>query len=381
LRRYYLYAFLNGLQFTWTTWLAFVLAHGGNPGWAEGAYHMAILISEIPTGIVADLMGRRASMIVGLILSAIGPLGYFFIHDTLTACLVLGFSGFAGTFLSGADMALTYETALEAGGTEFARKTMARCMALNMAAQAIGPAIAGFLYQWQPISPFLGKTLVTLITLAVVLGMKENRGDHAVAGRNTVWQQTVAAVQVLRTNRIAFTFILFGWVYNLATAMSGQYGQAFFPHTGLAMGAVGLIYAGGQVLSTGGSTLSERLSAGAASRWLRFGPAAIAVAFLGMGLVGRGAIPLTGLVAGALFMLSSGTDGVVYPIWQARFNEVIPSAQRATIWSISSAGFSLLMTASFPAASYLPTIPLIYVVTGSVSVALAVIWMALRRPY
>jgi hypothetical protein len=147
------------------------------------------------------------------------------------------------------------------------------------------------------------------------------------------------------------------------------------------MGAVGLIFAASQLASTGGSALSERLSGPTASRMLRFAPFGIGLAVLTMGLTARAGLPATGLVAALCFVLTQSTDGVIYPIWQARFNEAIPSAQRATILSISSAGFSLFMAGAFPAASYLPTIPLIYVVTGAVALVLALIWMVLRRSY
>lgn len=388
MRRYYLYFFLNGLQFTWTTWLAYVVAHGGNPGYAEGAYHLAILLGEVPTGAVADLMGRRKSMIVGLVLSAIGPLGYFFIHDTLTACLVLAFSGLAGTFLSGADTALFYETAAEQGGADFARQAMARATAITMAASALAPAMAGFLYQWNDLAPFLGKSLVSLVTLAVVLGLKERMAVQPLVERNrtSVWRQTWSAIQVLRHDRTALALIAFGWVYNMGGAMTNQYAQAYFPFLGLAMGLVGLTFAAGQVLSTGASALAERMRPAVAARWLRFAPTAVGALFLGMGVAGRwagGALVAPGLVsAGAVaavacFVLAQGGDGVIYPLYQARFNEQIPSAHRATLLSLQSAGFSLLMTVSFPAASYL-AMPSIYLVNGAVAVLLGVLWM-LRR--
>jgi hypothetical protein len=385
MRRYYVYSFLSGLQFTWTTWLAFVVARGGNPGWAEAAYHMAILLGEVPTGVVADLMGRRTSMLVGLALGALGPLGYFFITDTLTACLVLAFSGLAGTFVSGADSALIYEKAAALGGAEYARKVMSRNMALMMAASALSPAIAGFLYQFNEYAPFLGKSVVTLLTLAVVWGMQEQRpAPDALAGavgRVSPFRQAALAFRVLRSNPVAWILIVFGWVYNTGAAMTGQFAQAYFPFMGLTMGAAGIAFSVAQVASTGGAALGERLTGSAANRMLRYGPLFMALCYLAMGVAGGfgGGLAAALVGAGAL-VLAQGTDGVLYPSYQARFNEAIPDAQRATILSMQSMGFSLLMSVSFPAASYLP-IPAIYLVTGVVSVVLAVIWMVRRWAY
>ncbi len=111
LQRYYVYTVLSSLTFTWTTWFVFVASRGGNPGWAESAFHLAILLGEVPTGVVADLLGRRRSMLIGLVLSAASLFGYAWISDTLTACLLLGLTGLSLTFISGADTAMLDETA------------------------------------------------------------------------------------------------------------------------------------------------------------------------------------------------------------------------------------------------------------------------------
>ncbi len=134
LHRYYVYTVLSSLAFTWTTWFVFVDSRGGNPGWAESAFHLAILLGEVPTGVVADLLGRRRSMLIGLVLGAASFFGYGLIRDTLTACLMLGITGLSLTFISGADAALLYETAAALGGEDFARRATARASALQMMA-------------------------------------------------------------------------------------------------------------------------------------------------------------------------------------------------------------------------------------------------------
>jgi len=378
MRRLYAYSFLNGLQFTYTTWLAFVILRGGNPGWAEAFYHLGILVSEIPTGAVADLFGRRTSMLVGLLVSAAVSAGYFFIHGTAAACALMFISGLASTFMSGADTALLYETAAAEGGAEYAQKAMARANALMIGALALAPALAGFMYQWNPVIPSVAKGITSLITFAVVWGVKDRKPDHK-EGRPGIITQTVAAVRVVRGNRLALTLILFGWVYNTAISMAGQFAQAYLPYMGMAMGGAGIVFALSQGMGTVGSNLAERLSRVTAGRVLRFGPLLVATCFVLMGFAG--AMGAAAALVGAGCMILAGVaDGVIYPIHSYRLNEAIPSEQRATILSMHSAGFSMFMTITFPAASYLP-IPAIYLTTGLVAVVAAVIWMARRWSY
>ena len=89
---------------------------------AGTALELAYFVMEIPTGIVADLYGRRLSTIVG----ALG-LGIGFVLTGVAdgVGLVLGaaaFMGFTWTFKSGADEAwITDEVGVERVGRVFAR--------------------------------------------------------------------------------------------------------------------------------------------------------------------------------------------------------------------------------------------------------------------
>lgn len=369
MRRFDLYAILSGLQLGWTVWLAYVVMKGGDPGLAESAFHLAILLSEIPTGIVADRWGRRRSMLVGLAIGALASFGYVIITGTWTACLVLAVSGFGGTFLSGADKALLWETATRHGGEEFARKTLARMNALQMGALATAPIIAGLLYEWLPLSPFWTRGALSLITMVIVWGMKEPaRTERA----PSTWEQSKIAIGIIRSNRPLLLLLLFTWGYSMVGGMVGQFGQAYFPATGLSMVVAGVAFSVARLISAGTSHLAERLDGAHARRVLQIAPLVQAVAFLAMGWTG-------GLLGAVAFIMGEALDGFITPSLDAEVNRAIPDAQRATILSLQSAGYSLLMTFTFPLASQLPTIPMIYQVTGVVAVAIALVWL-LRRP-
>jgi MFS family permease len=369
MRRFDFYAILNGLQLGWTTWLAYVVMKGGDPGLAESAFHLVILLSEIPTGIVADRFGRRRSMLIGLGLLALASFSYVFITGTWTACAVLALSGFGSTFLSGADRALLWETAARHGGEEFARRALARVNAIWMGALAAAPIIAGLLYEWFPLAPFWTQGALSLLTMAVVWGMQEPaRAERA----PSTWQQSRIAIGIIRSNRPLLLLLLFTWGYSMVGGMVSQFGQAYFPATGLSMVVAGVAFSLARLISAGSSHLAERLDGARASQVLRLAPFLQALLFLAMGWTG-------GLLGAAAYILGEALDGFITPSLDAEVNRVIPDAQRATILSLQSAGYSLLMTFTFPLASRLPTIPMIYQVTGLVAVVISAAWL-LRRP-
>lgn len=369
MRRFDLYAILSGLQLGWTVWLAYVVMKGGDPGLAESAFHLTILLSEIPTGIVADRFGRRRSMLIGLALGALASFGYAIITGTWTACLVLAVSGFGSTFLSGADRALLWETATRHGGDEFARKTLARMNSLQMGALAAAPIIAGLLYEWVPLSPFWTRGALSLITMVIVWGMKEPAPTERAP---STWQQSKIALGIIRNNRPLLLLLIFTWGYSMVGGMVNQFGQAYFPATGLSMVVAGVAFSLSRLISAGSSHLAERLDANRAHQLLKIGPFVQALLFLAMGWTG-------GLLGAAAFILGEALDGFITPSLDAEVNRIIPDAQRATILSLQSAGYSLLMTFTFPLASRLPTIPMIYQVTGVVAIVISLIWLA-RRP-
>lgn len=369
MRRFDLYALLNGLQLGWTVWLAFVVMKGGDPGLAESAYHLTILLSEIPTGIIADRFGRRPSMLFGLGLGALASFAYVFITGTWSGCLVLALSGFASTFLSGADRALLWETASRQGGEEFARKAIARINSLTMGTLAAAPIIAGLLYEWIPLAPFWARGALSLLTMAVVWGMKEPAPTERAP---STWQQSRIALQIIRSNRPLLLLLLFTWGYSMVGGMVGQFGQAYFPATGLSMVVAGLAFSLGRLVSAGASHAVERIDGARANQLLRYGPLLQALLFLAMGWTG-------GLWGAGAFILGEALDGFISPSLESEVNRVIPDAQRATILSLQSAGYSLLMTFTFPLASRLPTIPMIYQVTGLVAILISLAWLV-RRP-
>jgi hypothetical protein len=139
------------------------------------------------------------------------------------------------------------------------------------------------------------------------------------------------------------------------------------------MAATGIVFSAARLSSTGASAAAERLERRAAEGCLRFLPLFLCLAYLAMGVGG-------GWSGALLFVLGSALEGIIDPVLQFEINRAIPSAQRATVLSLLSAGFSGMMTVTFPAASYLRPVTRIYLVTGALGSMLAGIWAFRWRP-
>src|SRR5216683_3437681 len=66
-RAFDLHNFSTNTIFTNAIWMIYLVSHGYSPldvGLLEMLFHVAKFITEIPTGIFADMLGRRKSLVV-----------------------------------------------------------------------------------------------------------------------------------------------------------------------------------------------------------------------------------------------------------------------------------------------------------------------------
>ena len=109
LRRLNLFGFSSGLRITDAVWVVFLVSRGFSLwqiGLAEGIFHVVSLLCEIPSGMAADLMGRRRALAAAGLCGIVSALLMAFTHSFFGVCLSMIFSALAGSFISGSDEAL-----------------------------------------------------------------------------------------------------------------------------------------------------------------------------------------------------------------------------------------------------------------------------------
>ncbi len=83
--------YFNKIGFTYEQIASFVIVN-----------HLSTLVFEIPTGVVADIYGRKLSVIISLLLGAIVPFGIYFSKSYLILLFLHLLAGIGATFTSGA---------------------------------------------------------------------------------------------------------------------------------------------------------------------------------------------------------------------------------------------------------------------------------------
>ena len=141
-----------------------------------------IFLAEVPTGILADKIGRKWSVVTALLLQTLGEIFYFFAKDYFTFVLIAILAGIGYAFLSGANEALIYDSLPEGGREPRMKKSMGFIGGAYHLAFFVAPLIGGLIVSELVLSNFLKAILFTacsvLVAFIVSLTLKEPQARY-----------------------------------------------------------------------------------------------------------------------------------------------------------------------------------------------------------
>jgi MFS family permease len=357
---------------------------------ANAFFTAGMVVFEVPTGIVADTIGRRASYLLGTITLAVSTLLYVLLWQVeapfwqwAIASMLLGL-GF--TFFSGAVEAWLVDALAATGFTGDIETVFGRGQVVTGAGMLTGSVAGGFVAQQVSLgAPFVVRGVVLAVMFAVAFRLMHDIGFTPEQGGRPVAEM----------RRIAAASIEYGWrvppvkwlmVEALAVGGVGVYGfyalQPYLlelygdPNAYQIAGLSAAIVAGAQILG------------GVAAPWIRRRFARRTSALLLMAALTAGALAVMGAVESfAVVIAAVVVWGLLFaatmPIRQAYLNGMIPSAQRATILSFDSMMASSggvwtqpVLGRTADAWGYAPS----YLIAAGISaLALPFIWLSRRQ--
>lgn len=191
----------------------------------KAIYSLTIVLFEIPSGYLADLWGRKNTLILGSILGTLGFLIYSFEGGYMYFLFAEITLGMGQSFISGSDSALLYDS-LKASGKA---KEYTRMEGLNTAigniAEASSAMLGGFLAQMSILLPFQVQTSVAFIAIPAALSLKEPQlvlahAKHQATNiiktlRNTIKTNRPLLYQVLFSSFAGSATLTMAWLYQL----------------------------------------------------------------------------------------------------------------------------------------------------------------------
>ncbi len=352
LRSFYAFVALRWLRLTGALWILYLLHVGWSlwqVGIAEAAFHLVSFAAGVPTGVYADRIGRRRSLVIGLLIGVLAPpLEYLLApRGVLPGSLTLGFSALGWCFIGGADQALLYDLSrrLPEGSQAFAR-LYGRMDAISLLSGAVAAPLGGWLalsLGWR--YAYFGQSLLTALAILPVLLLP--RTEHAGPGVTAATDAATSrpslaeAWQVVRSSPGLLGLVLFGALLGIVATSNHLYGQSSLTQRGETVLVATAVIGVSSLLAAAASALAHRLDDRHHRRLVRWGTLALGVLIAAVGTTKGALAPLS-------FAGSNACEGGVNVLYAAELNRAVPDALRATIASAPEALFSLGMIALFP---------------------------------
>ena len=207
----------------------------------QAAYSVAIVVLEIPSGYLADVIGRKKTLIIGAVFGILGFTTYslsFGFVGFLIAEIILGIGQ---SCVSGADSAMLYDSLLDAGKEKTYTRYEGRITSLGNVAEAVAGILGGLLAGITIRVPYIAQTFVAFIALPAALTLTEPV--------RKVPLMKAGMMEILRISRFAlFTDrplrrnILFSAITGTATLTMAWFAQPFFEFSGVDLAWFGILW-------------------------------------------------------------------------------------------------------------------------------------------
>lgn len=341
-----LYTGITNIGFTNAVWVTYLFVHGYSPlaiGLLETLFHVAKFAAEVPTGAFADLVGRRASLVIATTLNMLSVVLYF-VPSVPLIVTSFALSGVAYAFRGGAEDALLWYISGNDGNAKQANayaKIFSRMFVISTIGVLIGASAGGYLGQMMLFLPFTAQFVVYGIGIIFLMRLPEQRARrherlqplrHIVIGLHAAWHDPVL-----------LGILLLGAVTDGCWTTIFYYSQLGFRAVGFDLAAIGVIVAVSMGVSIIFTAIAPWLMRRCPLRWLV--PVLVAIEALGIWLM---SLHNPGLnLFGFLVPLQVGV-AVLIPVISTITNQRSPEAQRATVLSFQTGLFSLSMIVLFP---------------------------------
>lgn len=350
--------FVLAASIIWGVNTLFLLDAGLDIFWVftvNATFSAGQIIFEVPTGVIADTIGRRASFLIGIAALIIATLGYvassvfeWGLPGFILFSVLLGFGFTCQTGAVDAWMVDALDATGYSGGKD---RIFARSGIFTGIAMLVGTLGGGLLGQVSLTIPYYVRTALLVGVFAVTFAFMHEIGFKPRALELSRFGE--------ESRKILDSGVTYGWRHPVVrpllftSLVSGLLLWYLFyasqPYALELLGRENLIWVAGAITALfavsgiAGNSLVGRVRH---TRWgkrparvLTWAALGMAVAATALGVVGlvAGTGSMTGFVLVAVLLIAFGLlNGLLGPVRQAYINENIPSAQRATVLSFDS---------------------------------------------
>lgn len=350
----YLFMFLR-IDFTHGFWMIYLYNKGIGLvylGLLETLFHVTSFVMEIPTGIIADVFGRKTSRILGRLFFVIANVIILLTDQWHLIAVGFFITAISYNLESGAGEALLYDSLKELKGENKYIKIIGRIEAIyqitSLISFIIGGIIASINYSWL----YILTIIFALIALIESFTFTEPVFKKNLSVGLTPYKEfkilTRESFKVIKTNKKITVFIFsMEFILCIGTILF-FYLQNYWKFQGIPEFKIGIYFAIGSLMGGIGGIYAGRIEK-------KFGQKRFLVVFPIITVLSVWFIAITNLHV-ISFIIVTFVDSLIYVGLNDYINSEIESNIRATVLSVSSMVFSFYMIILFPVFGYISDI-------------------------
>lgn len=359
----YITSILGNLSIT-GAWVAILSARGFSLvqiGFVETVFHITSLIFEIPSGLLADIYGRKKMLMVSQMMAVIGNIVMALSGEFWMVCASISFHALSYNFASGSGDALAYDSLKSVNRQDTYETYSSNQLVIYRIGSAVSTLCAGIALFMGYKPAYLISALTHLVTLLITCRLQEVRIGTEEAGTET--EETVKGVQVavrllkeivkyfkdsilfLKNNSTATKLMFSNSLVGAIDILLLFFLQAKLTSAGISNWGLGIALF---CMELGGIIGARLILKAKKTRYLKI------FFFCSIGVIAGVLLEHTGMVFAMTLggVLSAMADDALQVRTDARMQSLFPSEQRATLISISSFTFSVVMIVLSPLAGY-----------------------------
>lgn len=300
-------------------------------GFLEAVMITTSSLGEIPTGAIADVVGKKKAIILAFILGAMGNILMAFAPSYSILIVSIMAMTIGGSFYSGSLEALVYDSLVEDKNTDIYPRVISRMTTMQNIGMAVAGITGGYLYQVSVSLPFILVAVAYIVGIFISFGLTEPSIDsEKYSWKKFISQNREGFVQLFSTKKIAFLAILFLIPSSFMIATENVINDATAVQLGFTSIQLGIF---ATVMYLFGIFASEH------SSWImnKLNSKSIYGLMLVVYISTLIFIPQNSLIVGAGFLLVRYGAATVFANYESvRINAVIDSRYRATTLSTFS---------------------------------------------
>jgi MFS family permease len=307
----------------------------------QSVYSLAIVLFEIPSGYLADIWGRKNTLIIGAIFAFIGFLIYSLSGSFWYFLIAEIILGIGQSFVSGTDSAMLYDSLLSINQENKYSKLEGRLSGMGNFAEAIAGILGGFLGAISLQLPYMVQAGVVFIAIPAAM-LLINPPLHAQQRKASLSELLKIVKFVGWDNKNLRTELLFSSIIGVSTLTLAWFAQPFFKRENIPTEMYGVIWAVLNLSVGISSVFSYKLEYWLSAKgigWIIL--TGMSVCFMLIGF-----IPGYGVLAAIL--VAYWVRGIATPVLKTFVQRSAPSEYRATILSLRNFVIRILFAATGP---------------------------------